>query len=145
GEAWAARGGPGEDEGTAEVQRILRALAGRVALPHGVAVRVREGIPRHRGLGSGTQRDLALGVAVTRLAGHAVSAGELGRLLGRGRRSGIGIAAFARGGVVVDAGRRRSPDDGGSSEAAGELPPVVFRGRVPRDWVFVVATPGGIE
>ena len=144
-EAWLSRETSEESEETGDIQRVLHALAALIAPPHGVAVRVHDRIPRHQGFGSGTQRDLALGAAVTRLAGHPASTRELGRLLGRGRRSGVGIAAFDRGGLIVDAGRRHARGDGGRSASAGDLPPVVFQGPVPRDWLFVVAIPPGIE
>ena len=68
---------------------------------------------------------------------------ELARQLGRGQRSGIGIAAFEAGGLVVDAGHR-TEDDGESSTPASdgpEPPPVIFQHPLPDDWHFVLATP----
>jgi beta-RFAP synthase len=113
-----------EGEDPAELARVLAALGEELAPRGGVAVRVRERIPRHQGLGSGTQRDLALGSALARIGGRTPAARELAARLGRGRRSGIGVATFEDGGFVVDAG----------------VPPVIFQRALPRDWQFVLAT-----
>ena len=133
-EATAAAGPTRRGDEAADMCRIGAALTGHIAVPPEVTVRVITRIPRHQGLGSGTQRDLALGAALCGLAGRAADAPTLARVLGRGRRSGIGIAAFAGGGLIVDAG---------SGPGDAEPPPVVFQGRVPPDWRFVVALPRG--
>jgi beta-RFAP synthase len=104
----------------------------------GVAVRAVEAIPRHAGLGSGTQLRLAVALAASRLLDRPLSVRELARLGGRGRRSGIGIAVFEQGGFVVDAGHRAGPPWAGRDE---EPPPVILRHPVPDDWRFVVVTP----
>ena len=57
--------------------------------------------PPHRGLGSGTQRELAVAVA----AGLPVEAESLAAATGRGVRSAIGLHGFCRGGLILDAGR----------------------------------------
>ena len=107
-----------------------------------VAVRVIETIPPHTGFGSGTQLALAVAVAATRAAGRSTSVRELARRLGRGQRSGIGVAAFESGGLVIDAGHP-SEDDAGLAppDDAPEPPPVVFQHPLPDDWHFVLATP----
>jgi beta-RFAP synthase len=140
----------GEDAGgedAADIRRVRHALEGRIAVPAAVALRVHARIPRHQGLGSGTQRDLALGTALCRMAGETVGARAVARLVGRGRRSGVGVATFDRGGLVVDAGARRDEGRGLGTPAGPEPepPPVVFQGTVPRDWRFVVAMPRGGE
>jgi beta-ribofuranosylaminobenzene 5'-phosphate synthase len=146
-EARRAPGNAVEGEAAADVSRIIDGLADEVPLPSGIAVRVLERIPRHQGLGSGTQRDLAVGCAVSRLAGRPLSGSELARRLGRGRRSGVGVAAFERGGLVVDAGvahgagRPRPPGNG----PLDGLPPVIFQHALPQDWEFVLASPAGAE
>lgn len=103
-----------------------------------VAVRVLETIPLHAGFGAGTQLQLAVALAAARVAGHPVSIRELARRLGRGQRSGIGVAAFEHGGLVIDAGHRTEDDP---EPPAGEPPPVVFQHPLPDDWHFVLATP----
>jgi len=140
-----AAAAPGE--GPAALARIMDALGDDARVAGPIAVRVVEQIPRHQGLGSGTQRDLALGSALARLAGRTLTAAEIAARLGRGRRSGIGIAAFERGGLIVDAGVPRALRDrgAGTSGTASVVPPVIFQHGLPADWRFVVATPMGEE
>jgi len=127
-----------------DVDEDLRGTAGdlrrQLDLRAGVVLRVLESIPPHVGFGSGTQRRLALAFAISKLAGRGLSVAELATLAGRGRRSGIGIAAFDKGGFVVDAGRPNGsrPDRGPGD---GELPLVIFQHAVPADWFFVVVVP----
>ncbi len=90
----------------------------------GYAVDIREAIPAHAGLGSGTQLALAIGAAVAKLEGRDLSAGELALLGERGARSGIGLSAFACGGFIIDGGR-------GALDAP---PPLTLRADFPEDW-----------
>ncbi len=101
----------------------------------GADLHVLKAIPPHVGFGSGTQLALAIGVALTRLYDLDITVADLARTMGRGRRSGIGIAAFQYGGFIVDGG---SIENGQCAEA---VPPVIFRHPFPADWLFVVATP----
>jgi len=106
-----------------------------------VAVRLLETIPAHAGFGAGTQLGLAVSLAAVRATGRPVPIRELARRLGRGQRSGIGVAAFERGGLVIDAGHRTIPDPTGSDADGPEPPPVIFQHPFPDDWRFVLATP----
>jgi beta-ribofuranosylaminobenzene 5'-phosphate synthase len=135
--------GGAEPELAAEVRETIERLGPSVVLKNDVSLRVLESIPRHVGLGSGTQRRLAVGLAVAMLADRPLPAAELGRLMGRGQRSGVGIAAFHRGGFVVDAGRRC--DNGVRAVVPDEVPPVMMQHAVPEDWHFVVVVPAGVE
>jgi beta-ribofuranosylaminobenzene 5'-phosphate synthase len=67
---------------------------------------IRRALPAHAGLGSGTQLALAIGRAFGALFDVAISTGQLARLLGRGLRSGVGIAGFEQGGLLLDGGPR---------------------------------------
>lgn len=110
----------------------------------GAAVNVRDRYPRHVGLGSGTQLALATLLAVARAYGHSVDPRALAPSLGRGGRSGVGVAAVESGGFVVDGGHpterftAEPPDEGSWS-----VPPVVARHELPATWRFVVALPAG--
>jgi beta-ribofuranosylaminobenzene 5'-phosphate synthase len=108
-----------------------------------IAVQVVEVIPAHAGFGAGTQLALAVTLAASRAAGHSVPIRELARRLGRGQRSGIGVAAFERGGLVIDAGHpAQEAGDAIAGDADGpEPPPVIFQHPLPDDWHFVLATP----
>jgi beta-ribofuranosylaminobenzene 5'-phosphate synthase len=100
-----------------------------------VSIEVSESIPQHVGLGSGTQLGLAVGLGLAMVCGIDADVWDIATAMGRGRRSGIGTAAFQTGGFVVDAGHRR----GGSGRDAA--PTVVWRRDVPADWRFIVVVP----
>jgi beta-ribofuranosylaminobenzene 5'-phosphate synthase len=129
--------------GDAELLDVLERLDLGRDVASTVALRVLEAIPRHAGFGSGTQRRLAVGLALSRVLGHPLSVRELARRLGRAQRSGVGVAAFEGGGFVVDAGQPMplGPPRGGAPDHGGELPPVIFRHPLPGDWFFVLVTP----
>lgn len=104
----------------------------RVNLTAGARFTVREAIPEHVGLGSGTQIVLATAAALSRLHGIPGDVAEWCAALGRGRRSGIGAHAFRLGGFLLDAGR----DEGGPMP-----PPLVFRQPFPEEWAALVVLP----
>lgn len=58
----------------------------------------------HAGLGSGTQLALAVGRAFARWHGLDLATATLAAWLGRGLRSGVGIAGFDQGGLLLDGG-----------------------------------------
>jgi len=62
-----------------------------------VLIDVHKKIPEHAGLGSGTQLALSVGVAVSKLFDLNLSLMDIGKVLDRGNRSGIGIGAFESG------------------------------------------------
>ena len=69
-----------------------------------IDIQVREEIPAHVGLGSGTQLALSIATAVSLLSGTELTTEEWSMALGRGKRSGIGTGAFESGGFLVDQG-----------------------------------------
>jgi len=108
----------------------------------GADVGVKERLPRHVGLGSGTQRALATLAAVAYAHDCDPDIRALAPDLGRGGRSGVGVAAFECGGFVTDAGH---PTERFTTEPPppGEwtVPPVTARHELPGHWRFVVALP----
>jgi len=104
-------------------QRYLATMAagGRITQPY--ELRLDEAIPPHAGLGSGTQLALAVGTAFAALEKIALNPAEIAAELGRGARSGIGIATFAQGGLVLDGG-----------PAGSGLPPLTSRVPFPERW-----------
>jgi beta-RFAP synthase len=88
----------------------------------------------HVGLGVGTQLSLAVVRLLWELAEHAPPSLEsLARLSGRGRRSGVGLHGFLRGGLIVDGGRC----------AHDRPPPLVAHMPFPEDWsILIVQLPG---
>jgi beta-ribofuranosylaminobenzene 5'-phosphate synthase len=108
-----------------------------VAFGHqgGVEVAVREAIPAHVGLGSGTKLGLAVALGVAELAGIAAGPDQLADASGRGARSSVGCWTFVAPGLVVEAGVR----DG------GWISPLVARHPMPEQWRCVLALPRGVE
>jgi beta-ribofuranosylaminobenzene 5'-phosphate synthase len=89
-----------------------------------VHLRLRCALPAHAGLGSGTQLALATGRAFCASFGLALGSAELAALLRRGARSGVGIASFEQGGLVLD----------GGPGADGSPAPVLARVALPEAW-----------
>jgi beta-ribofuranosylaminobenzene 5'-phosphate synthase len=108
----------------------------------GVDLTVVERLPRHVGLGSGTQLAMATLAAVAAAHDRDPELRDRAPALGRGGRSGVGVAAAEVGGFVVDGGHPTElftaapPADG-----AWTVPPVTARHELPTDWRFVVAVP----
>lgn len=115
--------------------RHLETMARHLGIPGHHRLTVEQAIPAHVGLGSGTQIAVAVAAALRTLYRLPTSAAEDAALLGRGSRSGIGIAAFAEGGLIVDAGRRDEHD----------APPVVARIGFPEDWRVILIGDGRVE
>jgi len=109
--------------------KVARTFATRTGADERVAIRIEQAIPEHVGLGSGTQLALALGMALARLQGLDLDVRDIARGIERGARSGIGIAVFEQGGLIVDGGR--GPNT--------VVPPVVARLPMPEDWRFILA------
>ena len=114
----------GEGPSLERALRYHRILTEQCGLTGGVHLRIDQAIPEHAGLGSGTQMALAVGLATARLGGLALSPRQIAGLLNRGARSGIGVAAFEGGGVVLDGGS--GPD--------GAVPPAIARLDFPENW-----------
>jgi beta-ribofuranosylaminobenzene 5'-phosphate synthase len=119
--------GPQADRAGAFAQRA------RTAFGHsgGLEVEVREAIPSHVGLGSGTKLGLAIARGVAELAGLVTRPEQLAEASGRGARSSVGCWTFAAPGVVLEAGVTGS----------GSISPLVARHLVPDGWRCVLALP----
>src|SRR5688572_24305003 len=99
--------GGDDHERAASFARTFLASQG---LPPGARVCVHRALPRHSGLGSGTQLALAVARALAELHGLTITAPALARAVGRARRSAVGTWTFEGGGLVLEGGRR--PDSG---------------------------------
>lgn len=115
----------------AEIERatvclsLLRTHSGRGEALHLRLLRV---LPAHAGFGSGTQLALAIGRAFALWQGMSVPTATLAQWLGRGLRSGIGIAGFDHGGLIVDGGPGPS----------GTPAPVLSRMALPDAWRLLI-------
>jgi len=108
----------------------------------GVELAVENRLPSHVGLGSGTQRALAVLTAVARAHDREPRIREHAPSLGRGGRSGVGCETFVRGGFVADAGHpaerftTRPPPVGEWS-----VPKPIARHALPDSWRFLLVVP----
>ena len=106
--------------------RALRAATGRTAP---LRLVLRAAPPMHAGLGSGTQLALAVGTAFCSVFDLRLDSPALAALLGRGARSGVGIAGFDHGGLLLDGGPR----------ADGSPAALLARLALPAAWRVIVA------
>jgi beta-ribofuranosylaminobenzene 5'-phosphate synthase len=97
-------------------------------LNDGLRVEIEQSIPAHAGLGSGTQLALAVGTALLEANARSADITELARLLGRGKRSGIGLGLFEHGGLIVDGGHGPLTSS----------PPIICRLPFPAQWRIVL-------
>lgn len=122
----------------AKVAAIAEQLVRKLDLAS-LELHIQQQIPEHAGLGSGTQIALAVGAAISHLFRLGLSAQQIAELTGRGKRSGIGIAAFEQGGLIVDGGRSTKPD-------SQTIPPLLARYAFPEAWhillIFDTSQPG---
>ena len=93
-----------------------------------VNIIVHKQIPEHAGLGSGTQLALTIGVAISKLFDLNLSLMDIGKILDRGNRSGIGIGAFEKGGFLIDGGKGKT----------AELPPITVRQDFTENWRIIL-------
>jgi beta-ribofuranosylaminobenzene 5'-phosphate synthase len=84
------------------VETLRRATRCRTPL----RLHIRRALPAHTGLGSGTQLALAVGRAFCTLLDVSMTSHQIASLTGRGLRSGVGIAGFDQGGLLLDGGPR---------------------------------------
>ncbi len=122
--AWPDQGISAEGQDAARAQAYAETMAAEIGGDSGLHIEIEAAVPAHNGLGSGTQMALAVGTAVSRLAGRELAPRDIAGLLDRGARSGIGLGAFERGGVLLDGGR-------GVAETP---PPILSRLPFPEDW-----------
>jgi len=129
----------------------LKALCGRLAEEYALdgrfSIKVSEQIPPHSGLGSTTQLYLATAKAIAELSGLKVGLPELAYQTCRGGTSGVGVAAFERGGFIVDSGHsfgvgKDKKSFLPSSYCRSKAPPVACRLNFPA-WNVLLCIPKG--
>jgi len=108
--------------------KLLNETTAHLGLGTGLAISVRQSIPEHAGLGSGTQMALSIASLTNAVYGLGLDDIALANLCARGARSGVGIAAFSQGGLIVDGGR-------GASQG---VPPVISRMIFPPAWRVIL-------
>jgi beta-RFAP synthase len=125
-----------EGEDAQRAMEFARRFLQHHGLSGGAHLRIHRAIPAHSGLGSGTQLGLAVARALSEVyeTPKAADPAELARAVSRGERSAIGTWTFARGGFIVEGGRR---------VGAHEIAPLLVRLPIPAAWRCIVAVPPG--
>ena len=140
-----------DQEVTHKISTLISRLYGNETEQPSVEITVHTSIPFHAGLGSGTQLALALVSGISCLNGETFDTESLIRKTGRGGTSGIGVRAFADGGLIVDAGHRFGKGKvkcsfTPSAASQGVKPaPIIGRYDFPKDWKIVLAIPDGLS
>jgi beta-RFAP synthase len=120
--------------------KMIEVFLNELSVETSVSVEIKQFVMAHAGLGSGTQLALTLGAALNALFNLNLSTQKIAMLTGRGGRSGIGIAAFDYGGLLIDGGRSAS------SAVHQSVPPLLVRYDFPEAWrvllIFDHAEPG---
>src|SRR5437762_2390404 len=119
-----------DDDRTAD---FARRFLSHHSLDGGARVCVHRQLPRHAGLGSGTQLALAVARALAELYGTATEAPALASAVGRAQRSAVGTWTFDGGGLVVEGGRLRDSEH--------DVAPLLARLPFPLTWRSVIAVP----
>lgn len=96
---------------------------------------VRQLAPEHVGLGVGTQLAMTVADGIAQCCGLHLSAAELGRRVGRGARSAIGVHGYREGGFIVDGGKGN----------ATSIAPCIARIPFPAEWGVLLAIPEGLQ
>lgn len=117
-----------------KVSIIAQQLITKLNINGSVSLDIKQHIPEHAGLGSGTQSALAVGTVISRLYNLDLSTAQIAELTGRGGRSGIGIAAFDHGGLLIDGGRVSELSASHSTLTSSKVPPLLARYDFPDDW-----------
>jgi len=119
-----------------EKNELVKSLAKRFLETYGIkakaSINVKQAIPEHSGLGSGTQLSLAVATALSKIFNIDASTQKLAEIMGRGQRTSVGTTVFEQGGFVVD---------GGKCTGRNGFPATILRQPFPQDWSFVVVVP----
>ncbi len=109
----------------------------------GISINIKKSYWNHIGLGSGTQAALVAGMAMTKLYDLNITPRDIAIKVGRGGTSGIGIAAFEKGGFILDGGHKMGVKNAflPSSFSKGIPPaPLLANYELP-PWDIVLAIP----
>ncbi len=114
------------------VRRFAIRASNALEVPPRWQITLRRAPPEHAGLGLGTQLGLSVAAAICQAAkGQSADTPVLAAMVGRGRRSSVGLHGFQHGGWILDGGHR-DPAQVGQLEN---------RFSVPEDWRVLLITP----
>lgn len=123
--------GPSSNRASVYAGKILEYLDEK----QGVKMIIKQAIPEHAGLGSGTQLSLAVGTAIANIYGKVLSTRKIAEIMDRGARSGIGVGTFSMGGFLVDGGRGENT----------EVPPIISHLNFPEAWRLLLVFDTGLQ
>ncbi|MEM2918942.1 MAG: hypothetical protein QXY62_05535 [Candidatus Altiarchaeota archaeon] len=103
-------------------RRYAKIFLKKFNLSEMVKIQVKEEIPEHVGLGSGTQLALGIGTAISELFGLNLSTEEIANIAKRGKISKVGTLAFKYGGFVIDDEK-------------------IFNCKLPDSWIWLITIP----
>ncbi|MDX1926829.1 MAG: hypothetical protein SFV81_09935 [Pirellulaceae bacterium] len=115
------------------IERVRANLSQQFGRELHVRIDVLQALPMHTGLGAGTQLATAVAFGLSLLTRKTTEPllEELVQLSGRGKRSGIGLYGFVRGGLILD--------EGHATEAVREIH--ATSAHLSADWRVVLITP----
>tara|TARA_Y200000002_G_scaffold382091_1_gene397984 strand:+ start:1134 stop:2108 length:975 start_codon:yes stop_codon:yes gene_type:complete len=90
-----------------KIKEIIKSIKKKYSIGN-FTINILNEIPLHTGLGSGTQLALSIGFLISECFELKLSTDRLALILKRGRRSGVGIESFKKGGVNIDVGKIRN-------------------------------------
>jgi len=127
------RGAEKDNSNDGDALRFLRRFRESYNFPP-VEVVVKSYIPKWVGIGFHTTLALSVGEGINRLFNLGLSLEEIALAMKRGLITALGFYALKVGGFIYEGG---FPVD----RREKVVPPLVFRGEMPDDWLFVVAIP----
>lgn len=119
------------------IRKLTKKICDHLSIVPSVKIVIKESIPEHSGLGSGTQFALALANGLALLHGVRTNISNLATIMTRGERSGVGIIGYQEGGFIVDGGRRIGDDD----KHTAAIPVKLLREDFPEWWNFILILP----
>ena len=128
------------------VEKLAKSFLSHIKSDENISIVIKNLIPSHVGFGSETQLSLAIATSISKLLKLNLSTYELAQIMGRGGTSGIGVAAFDKGGLILDGGHsfgNNCQKKDFLPSNASRAPParVLVRYDFPEDWIFILATP----
>ena len=118
-----------EAKSSENLAKIVENVVNAFSIKQNFSLIIHESIPAHAGFGSGTQLALAIGAGLNQLFNLNLSIAQIAKQAKRGKRSGIGIAAFEQGGVLLDSGKIND-----------ELPHIALRHSFPDAWRILLVS-----
>lgn len=103
----------------------------------GARITVERSFYAYAGLGYITSLCFAIGVGLSYIYNLGLSIEDIALTVKRGLVTALGLYSCKYGGFIVEGGFRRDMKD-------SMVPPLVYRGDIPEDWLFVVAVPIGL-